>query len=67
MPRLADLRTLAPGDTLVLDSTQLLSHSLEELRELMRTCGLSTVGIDKIGAASTAIINYGTIEMGEAN
>lgn len=56
------LKNLEIGDLLTLDAQTLRGMRLDELRELMRRCGLSTDGIDSAGAAATRIIERGLIE-----
>lgn len=56
------LRNIELGDILTLDAQALRSMRLDELRDLMRRCGLSTDGIDSAGAAATRLIERGLIE-----
>jgi hypothetical protein len=52
------------GDIISLDPDTLRTMRLDQLLAMMRQCGISTVGIDSLGAAATRLIERGAISPG---
>ncbi len=57
MPPVPGLRPPAMEDVLSLDPAKLKAMSLQQLVQLMRACGISTVGIGNEGEALQRLIN----------